>query len=129
MSLAFEFVGAIFLFWFVGRLLDDRFGTEPWIQVVGALIGWGGGFLHVYYRTKGVAWEGVPGTRRPAATATSRTESEAATRSRNESEAANGAKASRKVYAAQRNNESRGTEAGGRAGDRAGDDDGLGGQR
>lgn len=73
MSLAFEFVGAVFLFWLAGRFVDDRLGTEPWLQVVGALIGWVGGFLHVYYRTKGVDWQGVPGTRRPAGTATGTT--------------------------------------------------------
>ncbi|MDQ4095383.1 MAG: AtpZ/AtpI family protein [Actinomycetota bacterium] len=56
-SLAFEFVGAVFLFWFVGRLVDNWLGTEPWIQVAGALVGWGGGFLHVYYRTRGEGWQ------------------------------------------------------------------------
>jgi F0F1-type ATP synthase assembly protein I len=66
MSLAFEFTGAVLLFWFLGRLIDTRFDTEPWGQVVGAVIGWVGGFLHVYYKTKGAGWETVPGTRRPA---------------------------------------------------------------
>lgn len=64
-SLAFEFVGAVLLFWFVGRLFDNGFNTEPWAQVVGAVIGWIGGFLHVYYKTKGAGWQTVPGTRRP----------------------------------------------------------------
>lgn len=62
MTLAFEFVGALFLFWLVGRFLDDRFGTEPWLQVIGALVGWAGGFLHVYYRSKGEGWGDVPQT-------------------------------------------------------------------
>jgi F0F1-type ATP synthase assembly protein I len=52
MSLAFEFAGAVFLFWFLGRLVDNWLGTEPWGQVVGALLGWVGGFLHVYYATQ-----------------------------------------------------------------------------
>ncbi len=51
MSLAFEFAGAVFLFWAVGRFADTRLGTEPWGQIVGSLIGWLGGFLHVYYAT------------------------------------------------------------------------------
>ena len=63
-SLAFEFVGAVFLFWLGGRLLDDRLGTEPWLQVIGALVGWVGGFLHVYYRTKGGNWQDIATTRR-----------------------------------------------------------------
>lgn len=52
LSLAFEFAGAVFLFWFLGRLVDDRLGIEPWGQLVGALLGWVGGFLHVYYATQ-----------------------------------------------------------------------------
>ncbi len=52
LSLAFEFAGAVFLFWFLGRLVDNWLGTEPWAQLVGALLGWVGGFLHVYYATK-----------------------------------------------------------------------------
>ena len=52
LSLAFEFAGAVFLFWLIGRLVDDWLETEPWFQVGGALIGWVGGFLHVYYATR-----------------------------------------------------------------------------
>jgi len=52
MSLAFEFAGAVFLFWFLGKLVDGWLGIEPWGQVVGAIIGWVGGILHVYYATQ-----------------------------------------------------------------------------
>ena len=52
MSLAFEFAGAVFLFWLLGRLFDNWLGTEPWGQIVGALLGWVGGFLHVYYASQ-----------------------------------------------------------------------------
>ncbi len=52
MSLAFEFAGAVFLFWLIGRFADSRLGTDPWGQVVGSLTGWVGGFLHVYYATQ-----------------------------------------------------------------------------
>lgn len=65
-SLAFEFVGAVFLFWLFGRLLDNWLGTEPWIQVIGALVGWGGGFLHIYYRLKGEGWQDLAKTRAAA---------------------------------------------------------------
>ncbi|MDQ4145760.1 MAG: AtpZ/AtpI family protein [Actinomycetota bacterium] len=106
MSLAFEFAGAVFLFWLAGRFVDNRFDTEPWFQVVGALIGWLGGFLHVYYRSKGVDWQGVPGTRRPAAGSAPK------------------ADAGRKAAAGA---EDKG--AGGGGGNRADDGDGLGGQR
>jgi F0F1-type ATP synthase assembly protein I len=53
LSLAFEFAGAVFLFWWLGRLVDGWLDIEPWAQVIGALIGWGGGFAHVYYATQG----------------------------------------------------------------------------
>ncbi|MBA2274952.1 MAG: AtpZ/AtpI family protein [Actinobacteria bacterium] len=52
MSLAFEFAGAVFLFWLIGRFADSRLGTDPWGQIVGSLTGWLGGFLHVYYATQ-----------------------------------------------------------------------------
>ena len=47
-SLAFEFAAAVFLFWFLGRLVDNWLGIEPWAQVTGGVIGWIGGILHVY---------------------------------------------------------------------------------
>lgn len=52
LTLAFEFAGAVFLFWFLGRLVDDWLGIEPWGQVVGSVIGWVGGFLHLYYKVQ-----------------------------------------------------------------------------
>lgn len=52
LSLAFEFAGAVFLFWFLGRLVDGWLDSDPWAQIVGALVGWVGGFLHVYYATR-----------------------------------------------------------------------------
>jgi F0F1-type ATP synthase assembly protein I len=47
-SLAFEFAAAVFLFWFLGSLVDNWLGTEPWAQVIGGVIGWIGGIFHVY---------------------------------------------------------------------------------
>jgi F0F1-type ATP synthase assembly protein I len=62
LSLAFEFAGAVFLFWLLGWLVDNWLGTEPWFQVIGSLIGWVGGFLHVYFATKSPQGRaGIPG--------------------------------------------------------------------
>ena len=52
LSLAFEFAGAVILFWFLGKLVDGWLGTEPWGQVVGSVLGWVGGTLHVYYASQ-----------------------------------------------------------------------------
>ena len=49
MSLAFEFAGAVALFWFLGFLVDRWLGIEPWGQVTGGVLGWVGGVTHVYY--------------------------------------------------------------------------------
>jgi F0F1-type ATP synthase assembly protein I len=49
LTLAFEFAAAVFVFWFAGRLVDNWLGSEPWGQIVGGVIGWIGGTLHVYY--------------------------------------------------------------------------------
>lgn len=61
LSLAFEFVGAVVLFWFLGRLVDNWLGIEPWGQVVGSVIGWVGGFLHIYYKTQKTDADWRPG--------------------------------------------------------------------
>ncbi|MDQ5814798.1 MAG: AtpZ/AtpI family protein [Actinomycetota bacterium] len=53
MSLAFEFAGAVALFWFIGRLLDGWWDTDPWAQVAGGVVGWIGGIVHVYVHTQG----------------------------------------------------------------------------
>ncbi len=53
MSLAFEFAGAVFLFWLIGKLLDGWLGTDPWAQVIGGVVGWIGGIVHVYVHTQG----------------------------------------------------------------------------
>ena len=52
MSLAFEFAGAVALFWFLGFLVDRWLGIEPWGQVTGGVLGWVGGVAHVYYAVK-----------------------------------------------------------------------------
>ena len=49
MALAFEFAGAVALFWGLGWLVDNWLGTDPWAQIVGSVLGWIGGTLHVYY--------------------------------------------------------------------------------
>ena len=43
-----QFAGAIVIFLFVGRWLDSRFGTEPWLLLVGVVVGAVGGFYSMY---------------------------------------------------------------------------------
>jgi ATP synthase protein I len=43
-----QFAGAILLFLFVGRWLDDRLGTEPWLLLIGVFVGAGTGFYSLY---------------------------------------------------------------------------------
>src|SRR5688500_981857 len=40
LSLAIEFAAAVALFWFLGFLLDEWLGTEPWGQVILGVVGW-----------------------------------------------------------------------------------------
>jgi F0F1-type ATP synthase assembly protein I len=49
LSVAFGFVGVVLVFWFLGRWIDGLLGTEPWAQVVGAIVGWVLGVVTVYY--------------------------------------------------------------------------------
>jgi F0F1-type ATP synthase assembly protein I len=38
-SVGFEFGAAVLLFFLLGSWLDARWGTHPWMRVVGALVG------------------------------------------------------------------------------------------
>ena len=50
MGVGLQFAGAILLFLFIGRWLDDRFGTTPWLLILGVMVGAGGGFYSMYRR-------------------------------------------------------------------------------
>ncbi|MGH2757383.1 MAG: AtpZ/AtpI family protein [Actinomycetota bacterium] len=52
LSVAFGFVGVVLVFWLGGRFLDGRLGTDPWIQMAGALIGWVLGTVTVFYMAR-----------------------------------------------------------------------------
>lgn len=43
-----QFAGAIVLFLFIGRWLDARLGTEPWLLLLGVLFGASAGFYSMY---------------------------------------------------------------------------------
>jgi ATP synthase protein I len=38
-----QLAAAIAIFFFVGRWLDGKFGTGPWLMLIGAVVGAGGG--------------------------------------------------------------------------------------
>lgn len=58
-SVAFGFVATVIVFWFLGRLLDDWLGTDPWVQVVMAIGGWALGVVVVVYASKRVERRGL----------------------------------------------------------------------
>ena len=43
-----QFVVAILLFLYVGQWLDRRFGTAPWLMLVGICVGAGGSFYAMF---------------------------------------------------------------------------------
>ncbi len=43
-----QFAGAILLFLFAGRWLDERLGTEPWLLLTGVMVGAAAGFYSMY---------------------------------------------------------------------------------
>lgn len=43
-----QFAGAILLFLFLGRWLDGKLGTEPWLLLTGVLVGAVAGFYSLY---------------------------------------------------------------------------------
>lgn len=48
LGVGLQFAGAIILFLFLGRWLDDRLGTEPWLLLVGVMVGAVAGFASLY---------------------------------------------------------------------------------
>jgi len=48
LGVGLQFAGAIVLFLFVGRWLDDRLGTEPWLLLTGVMVGAVAGFVSLY---------------------------------------------------------------------------------
>jgi ATP synthase protein I len=47
-GLGFQFLGAILVFLYLGRWLDARLGTAPWLLIVGVFVGAGAGFYSLY---------------------------------------------------------------------------------
>lgn len=45
-----QFAGAILIFLFAGRWLDQRLGTEPWLLLLGVLVGAAAGFYSLYHQ-------------------------------------------------------------------------------
>lgn len=45
-----QFVVAILLFLYIGKWLDARFGTSPWLLMTGVFVGAAGGFYSFYHR-------------------------------------------------------------------------------
>ncbi len=50
MGVGLQFAVAIIAFLFIGRWLDDRFGTSPWLLILGVMLGAAGGFYSMYRR-------------------------------------------------------------------------------
>ena len=44
----FQFAFSLLLFFFAGRWADGKLGTEPWLMILGMLVGGGAGFWSMY---------------------------------------------------------------------------------
>jgi F0F1-type ATP synthase assembly protein I len=61
LSLALAFAGIFVLGWAAGRFVDHRFGTQPWGQVVGSMVGFALSFVTVLYAVQ-IYWGESSGT-------------------------------------------------------------------
>jgi F0F1-type ATP synthase assembly protein I len=43
-----QFAASILVFLFVGRWLDGKLGTEPWLLLTGVMVGAAAGFFSIY---------------------------------------------------------------------------------
>jgi ATP synthase protein I len=48
MGVGLQFAASILVFLFLGRWLDGRLGTTPWLLILGVLLGAGAGFFSMY---------------------------------------------------------------------------------
>jgi ATP synthase protein I len=48
MGVGLQFAFSIVFFLFVGRWLDARLGTDPWLLLLGVFVGAGAGFYSLY---------------------------------------------------------------------------------
>ena len=46
----FQFAASILAFLFLGRWLDGKLGTAPWLLILGVFVGAGAGFYSMYRR-------------------------------------------------------------------------------
>ena len=49
-GLGMQFVLAILVFLFLGKWLDERLGTTPWLLIAGVFLGAGASFYSIYRR-------------------------------------------------------------------------------
>jgi len=45
-----QFAASILVFLFIGKWLDGRLGTTPWLMVIGVFLGAAGGFYSMYVK-------------------------------------------------------------------------------
>jgi ATP synthase protein I len=50
LGLGLQFAGSILLFFFAGRWLDQRLGSDPWFLFLGVFLGAAAGFYSIYRR-------------------------------------------------------------------------------
>ena len=58
-GLGLQFALAILFFLYVGKWLDAKLGTEPWLLVLGVFVGAGGGFYSIYRKLMGAQRQGA----------------------------------------------------------------------
>lgn len=48
LGIGIEFALYLIVFLFIGHYLDGRYGTEPWLMILGAVLGFVGGFYSLF---------------------------------------------------------------------------------
>ena len=50
MGIGVQFVAVLLAFLFLGKWLDERLGTSPWLLMIGVFLGFGLSLLYIYRR-------------------------------------------------------------------------------
>ncbi len=48
MGIGVQFVAVLLVFLFLGKWLDERLGTSPWLLMIGVFLGFGLSLLYIY---------------------------------------------------------------------------------
>ena len=64
-GIGLQFAASVLLFGYAGQWLDGRFGTGPWLLIIGVFLGAGGAFYSMYRKLMAAQQDQEDQSKRP----------------------------------------------------------------